>query len=138
MARRVFWTVVGSWLLIGMGAGPVRASPITAPAYADPAELAADLAVVAESLTANQAADIAQGRLLDVREAVTSFGFHLAVVDLRQNADVHERVSTRLPRLAVTQIVSEFGGLDELLAANDAELEAVEGIGGATARAVRR
>ena len=58
-----------------LGTGPVRASAITAPAYADPAELAADLAVVAESLAANQAADIAQGRLLDVREAVTSFGF---------------------------------------------------------------
>ena len=35
----------------------------------------------------------------------------------------------RLPKLVVAQIVSEFGGLDELLAATDAELEAVEGVG---------
>src|SRR6185437_5134926 len=35
----------------------------------------------------------------------------------------------RLPKLVVTQIVNEFGGLDELLAATDAELEAVEGVG---------
>jgi diadenylate cyclase len=35
----------------------------------------------------------------------------------------------RLPRMVVTQIVNEFGGLDELLAATDAELEAVEGVG---------
>src|SRR5665811_546550 len=35
----------------------------------------------------------------------------------------------RLPRLVVSQIVSEFGGLDELLASSDAELEGVEGVG---------
>jgi len=80
-----------------LGAGPVRASPITAPAYADPAELGRrNWRLVADSLSANQAADIAEGRLLDVREAVTSFGFHLAVVDLRQNSDVHERVVAEL------------------------------------------
>ncbi len=94
-----------------LGAGPVRASAITAPAYADPAELASDLTVVAESLSANQAADIAQGRLLDVREAVTSFGFHLAVVDLRQNADVHERVVAEL--LASGGVVADYLGLPE-------------------------
>jgi diadenylate cyclase len=43
----------------------------------------------------------------------------------------------RLPRLAVTQIVSEFGGLDELLAATDAELEAVEGVGEIRAKDIR-
>src|SRR5438045_556590 len=35
----------------------------------------------------------------------------------------------RLPKLVVAQIVVEFGGLDELLAATDSELEAVEGVG---------
>jgi phosphoenolpyruvate carboxylase len=94
-----------------LGAGPVRASPITVPAYADPAELAADLTVVADSLAANQAADLAQGRLLDVREAVTSFGFHLAVVDLRQNADVHERVVAEL--LTSAGVVADYLGLPE-------------------------
>jgi len=94
-----------------LGAGPVRASAIFAPAYADPAELAADLTVVADSLTANQAADIAQGRLLDVREAVTSFGFHLAVVDLRQNSDVHERVVAEL--LTSAGVVADYLGLPE-------------------------
>ena len=43
----------------------------------------------------------------------------------------------RLPRLAVTRIVSEFGGLDELLAAGDAELEAVEGVGEIRAKDIR-
>jgi diadenylate cyclase len=43
----------------------------------------------------------------------------------------------RLPKLVVTQIVAEFGGLDELLAATDAELEAVEGVGEIRAKDIR-
>jgi diadenylate cyclase len=43
----------------------------------------------------------------------------------------------RLPRLVVTQIVREFGGLDELLAATDAELECVEGVGEIRAKDIR-
>src|SRR5215470_1082850 len=43
----------------------------------------------------------------------------------------------RLPRLVVSQIVAEFGGLDELLAATDAELEAVEGVGEIRAKDIR-
>src|SRR5207253_1778670 len=35
----------------------------------------------------------------------------------------------RLPNLVVTEIVREFGRLDEMLAATDAELETVEGVG---------
>jgi diadenylate cyclase len=43
----------------------------------------------------------------------------------------------RLPKLVVTSIVRSFGGLDELLAASDAELEAVEGVGEIRAKDVR-
>src|SRR6201988_3627464 len=43
----------------------------------------------------------------------------------------------RLPKLVVAQIVVEFGGLDELLAATDAELEAVEGVGEIRAKDIR-
>jgi diadenylate cyclase len=43
----------------------------------------------------------------------------------------------RLPRLVVSQVVAEFGGLDELLAATDAELEAVEGVGEIRAKDIR-
>src|SRR5438552_12968505 len=41
----------------------------------------------------------------------------------------------RLPKLVVAQIVAEFVGLDELLAANDSELEARGGVGGRRAEA---
>ncbi|HXQ00846.1 MAG TPA: DNA integrity scanning diadenylate cyclase DisA [Solirubrobacteraceae bacterium] len=43
----------------------------------------------------------------------------------------------RLPKLVVTQIVGEFGGLDELLSATDAELEGVEGVGEIRAKDIR-
>jgi phosphoenolpyruvate carboxylase len=94
-----------------LGRGPARAASVEAPAYAAPAELAADLAVVARSLRDNRAGDLAQGRLLDVREAVDSFGFHLAVVDLRQNSDVHERVVAEL--LTKAGVVADYLGLSE-------------------------
>jgi len=37
----------------------------------------------------------------------------------------------------VTQIVEDFGGLDDLLAATDAELENVEGVGEIRAKDIR-
>ena len=43
----------------------------------------------------------------------------------------------RLPKLIVASIVQAFGGLDELLAATDAELEAVEGVGEIRAKDIR-
>jgi diadenylate cyclase len=43
----------------------------------------------------------------------------------------------RLPRLVVTEIVTEFGGLEELLAATDAELESIEGVGEIRAKDIR-
>jgi diadenylate cyclase len=43
----------------------------------------------------------------------------------------------RLPKLVVTSIVTEFGGLDELLAASDSELEGVEGVGEIRAKDIR-
>ncbi len=43
----------------------------------------------------------------------------------------------RLPKIVVSSIVREFGGLDEMLAATDAELEAVEGVGEIRAKDIR-
>src|SRR5882724_4097015 len=43
----------------------------------------------------------------------------------------------RLPRIVVSNIVRAFGGLDEMLAATDAELEAVEGVGEIRAKDIR-
>src|SRR5947209_5497258 len=43
----------------------------------------------------------------------------------------------RLPRIVVSNIVRAFGGLDEMLAATDSELEAVEGVGEILAKDIR-
>ena len=43
----------------------------------------------------------------------------------------------RLPKLVVSQIVDEFVGLDQLLAATDHELESVEGVGEIRAKDIR-
>src|SRR5579884_2744449 len=43
----------------------------------------------------------------------------------------------RLPKLVVKRIVDEFGGLEELLAATDGELETVDGVGEIRAKDIR-
>ncbi len=43
----------------------------------------------------------------------------------------------RLPRLVVQRIVGEFGGLEDLLAAGDPQLESVDGVGGIRAKDIR-
>ncbi len=67
-----------------------------APPYTDAAELRADLDILYRSLAANGSASLARGRLRNFRRAVDVFGFHLAGIDLRQNADVHARTVAEL------------------------------------------
>jgi diadenylate cyclase len=43
----------------------------------------------------------------------------------------------RLPKLVVQRIIHEFGGLEEILAASDEDLEAVEGVGRTRAKDIR-
>jgi len=74
----------------------VDAEATPAASYADPAEFAADLAAIDGSLRADGSAIVADGRLAALRRAVDVFGFHLATLDSRQNADVHERVVAEL------------------------------------------
>jgi phosphoenolpyruvate carboxylase len=67
-----------------------------APPYADAADLAADLDIIERSLRTHGLAALARGRLRGLRRAVDAFGFHLASIDMRQNADVHERTVNEL------------------------------------------
>jgi phosphoenolpyruvate carboxylase len=82
-----------------------------APPYASPAEFAADLAVIHDSLLANKSGLLARGRLRSLRRAASVFGFHLATVDLRQNSDVHERVVAELVAAARPDL--NYHALDE-------------------------
>ena len=64
--------------------------------YATAAELVADLDTIAKSLRTTGAGIVARGRLRSLQRAVDVFGFHLAPIDLRQNAKVHERTVAEL------------------------------------------
>jgi phosphoenolpyruvate carboxylase len=74
------------------GSAPPREPHRATEPYADEAAFAADLKVIADSLASHGAAPLAAVRLAPLRRALSVFGFHLAALDLRQNADVHEAV----------------------------------------------
>ena len=88
-----------------------RAPHVTLAPYATAGELAADLATIAHSLTTHGAGALAEERLEPLRYAVATFGFHLASLDLRQNADVHEAVVGEM--LACAGIATDYAHLDE-------------------------
>ncbi|HVW74121.1 MAG TPA: phosphoenolpyruvate carboxylase [Rhizomicrobium sp.] len=95
-----------------LGTGPSRRPRYEAEPYARPEDFAADLAIIADSLIGNGDGDLAEGRLLDLREAVGAFGFHLATMDVRQNSDVHER--------AVAELLKKAGAASDYLALDEA------------------
>ena len=64
--------------------------------YRSAAEFRADLDSIDESLRQHGSAILTRGRLRLLRRAVDCFGFHLAIVDLRQNSAVHERTVAEL------------------------------------------
>jgi len=64
--------------------------------YRSAAEFRADLDSIDESLRHHGSAILTRGRLRLLRRAVDCFGFHLAIVDLRQNSAVHERTLAEL------------------------------------------
>src|SRR5262249_5894801 len=82
-----------------------------AAAYPSPADFEADLDTIDRSLTENGSAALARGRLRALRRAADVFGFHLASLDLRQNADVHERVMAELIDAAGLGV--DYRALDE-------------------------
>ncbi|MDE2229554.1 MAG: phosphoenolpyruvate carboxylase [Alphaproteobacteria bacterium] len=107
------------------GAHVLRTPVGEASAYGDAGELAADLDVLHNSLVANGSAMLARGRLRDLRRAVDIFGFHLAALDLRQNADVHERTVAELLEAAAPGTGYRSLGEDARVAVLIAELATV-------------
>ena len=90
---------------------PPRAPHVDATPYATPHELAVDLATIEHSLATHSASLLASGRLVPLARAVDVFGFHLAVLDLRQNADVHEAVVAEL--LERAGVCDDYASLGE-------------------------
>ncbi len=79
--------------------------------YASVDEFVADLNVIETSLRDNGTGLLANGALADLQASVAGFGFHLAVLDLRQNSDVHETVVAELLKTAGTH--ADYLALDE-------------------------
>jgi len=93
------------------GYEPPRPPHAEMPPYDAPAELIADLDVIAVSLASHGSQRLAEGRLRHLRRAVQVFGFHLATLDLRQNSDVHEAVVAEL--LARAGVHADYAALPE-------------------------
>ncbi|WP_019834101.1 phosphoenolpyruvate carboxylase [Sphingomonas sp. PR090111-T3T-6A] len=89
-----------------VGHAPPRPARVEAEAYPDPQALRHDLSILAEELGSEGG-----GALARLIRAIDIFGFHLATLDLRQNADVHERVVAEL--LRVSGVEADYLALDE-------------------------
>jgi len=85
---------------------PPRPAAVPGEAYAAPEALLADLNILVEALAPD-----GDGQLERLIRAVETFGFHLATLDLRQNADVHERVVAEL--LGVAGVEADYRALSE-------------------------
>ena len=93
------------------GVAPARPAAIEAERYQSPEDFAADLEIIAKSLGANGHDDLRSGPIRTLIRAVDVFGFHLATIDLRQNADVHERVVAEL--LSTAGVEEDYLSLSE-------------------------
>ncbi|MFC0633645.1 phosphoenolpyruvate carboxylase [Brevundimonas balnearis] len=93
------------------GEAAPRPASFAAEAYEGPTAFARDLGVLHDSLVSRHGAAFADDALAELITAVEIFGFHLATLDLRQNADVHERVVADL--LKVAGVEADYLSLDE-------------------------
>ncbi|MEO7208678.1 MAG: phosphoenolpyruvate carboxylase [Steroidobacteraceae bacterium] len=83
------------------GRVPPRPATVEAHAYPDSSSFRADLQILEDSLKSESRVRLnGGGALARLNRAVETFGFHLATLDLRQNADVHARVVAELLRVA--------------------------------------
>ncbi len=98
-----------------LGALPPGATPLAdgvlAPGYGAPSDLVQDLSNVRESLIAHGGERLVGSSLKTLLQLVRCCGFHLLSLDLRQNADVHERVIAEL--FAQSPAPIDYLGLDE-------------------------
>jgi phosphoenolpyruvate carboxylase len=95
-----------------VGHAPPRGASVEGEPYPDPQSFRDDLSLLEQSLAAqSKIASAGAGGLSRLIRAVETFGFHLATLDLRQNADVHERVVGELLRVA--GVAAHYGALDE-------------------------
>lgn len=81
-------------LLPQAGWGP--AADTSLQSYESPEAMLSALQTIADSLRKHQGEALIYPRLGKLIKAITTFGFHLATVDIRQSSDVHEAVISEL------------------------------------------
>ena len=94
-----------------VGHAPPRPAHVAGERYATPSDFRRDLVTIAQGVGAGGGAMASGGALARLIRAVDVFGFHLATLDLRQNADVHERVVAEL--LQAAGVEPDYCALDE-------------------------
>ncbi|MDP1736405.1 MAG: phosphoenolpyruvate carboxylase [Caulobacter sp.] len=96
-----------------LAGGPVSYAlgPSTLAAYDGPEQFVADLETVRASLRVHGGDRLVGGRLHTLLQVARACGFHLLAIDMRQNADVHERVVAELIRRSGQDI--DYRALDE-------------------------
>lgn len=82
-----------------------------APAYDGPTQFVADLETIRDSLVRHGGERLVGSRLTTLLQVARVCGFHLLAIDMRQNADVHERVIAELIRRSGQDI--DYLTLDE-------------------------
>jgi phosphoenolpyruvate carboxylase len=92
------------------GRSAPRPATVSGAAYATADALRADLKMLESSLKSEGRLS-GSGALSRLYRAVETFGFHLATLDLRQNADVHARVVAEL--LKVAGVAADYESLPE-------------------------
>jgi phosphoenolpyruvate carboxylase len=93
------------------GADAARHALVPQNPYTSAQEFLADLKTIESSLISQNAEALANKRLHGLIRAVEVFGFHLAMVDLRQSSDMHEAVLNEL--LQSAGVESNYSQLTE-------------------------
>ncbi len=94
------------------GRAPARPASVNGEAYPDAQSFRADLNILEQCLKSeSKPGHSSGGALARLCRAVETFGFHLATLDLRQNADVHARVVGEL--LKVAGVCADYQALNE-------------------------
>lgn len=94
-----------------VGAPPPRPAGFKAEPYGRPEAFVADLQILRQALLAADPQAFRDDGLSRLIDRVEAFGFHLAVLDMRQNADVHQRVVADLFRVA--GVADDYEARDE-------------------------
>lgn len=83
-------------------------NPAAPAAYRDPAELDGDLSVMATALKEAGAQALVRELIVPFRRQIAAFGFHSAVLDIRQNSAFHEKAVAQLLATAGVQDGASF------------------------------